>query len=106
MSTPTKIPKVTKVWTQRNGEKIRICDMGDQHLINTIRMLERVAEKRKEAELCLACVVASLVQGEQASMDIDSAVDALLEDDNVDDWLHPLYDDLRLDAERRGLKVE
>ena len=29
MNTPTKIPKVTKVWTQKNGEKIRICDMGD-----------------------------------------------------------------------------
>ena len=29
------------VWTTRDGRHIRITDMTDQHLVNTLRMLER-----------------------------------------------------------------
>lgn len=33
------------IWKQRDGTEIRVVDMDDQHLFNTIRMLERSAER-------------------------------------------------------------
>ena len=35
--------KQTKLWTMRDGTKIRICDMTNSHLVNTMRMLKRGA---------------------------------------------------------------
>jgi hypothetical protein len=34
------------MWKQRNGILIRLIDMDDKHLFNTIRMLERIADRR------------------------------------------------------------
>ena len=37
----------TKLWTQKNGDRIRICDMEDAHLVNAVRMLKRKGEMKK-----------------------------------------------------------
>lgn len=34
------VKKQTKLWTQGDGKKIRVCDMSDQHLNNAIQLLE------------------------------------------------------------------
>lgn len=39
--------KVTKIWKTRDGTKLRICDMTDDHLRNTIIFLEHQATKLK-----------------------------------------------------------
>jgi len=36
----------TAYWKTGDGEKIRICDMENRHLINTIRYLERKASEK------------------------------------------------------------
>ena len=40
--------KVTKKWTTKDGSKIRICDMSDKHLLNTIRFIRRVAKASRQ----------------------------------------------------------
>lgn len=37
------IPPVTDRWEQIDGTIIRVCDMGDGHLVNAMRMMERNA---------------------------------------------------------------
>jgi hypothetical protein len=33
--------KQTAVWTTKAGERLRICDMDDRHLLNAISLIER-----------------------------------------------------------------
>ena len=99
------IRKVTKKWTQRDGTKIPIYQMSDSHLANTIYMLRRVALQNRHGALSAAYSVSCMLQGEMAIMDCDSAIDRMEDDPDGEDFLHPLYGDLMLDAERRGLKL-
>lgn len=34
-------PRTDPVWTKRDGTTVRIADMDDSHLVNTLRMLRR-----------------------------------------------------------------
>ena len=42
-SEPIEMRKVTKVWKQKDGTKIRICDMTDSHLENATNLLQKYA---------------------------------------------------------------
>jgi hypothetical protein len=69
--------KVTKLWTMRDGRKVRVCDMDDGHLLNAMRMLDRTGQR-----------------------EFEDAWDAM---EGVPDDV-PVYDDLETEAMRRGLK--
>jgi hypothetical protein len=95
---------MSDTWTTRDGTRIKIKDMSDSHLINTIRMLERMAPQlhwraigNVESALCF-------VQGEMAEFTLDNESNRLSSMTHnefleyyVDEYI-PLIDE----AERRG----
>ena len=93
----TTIRKCQKQWTCRDGAKVRICDMSDQHLINTIRLLQRL----HQAELAAMYAFSGTLTGEQATYHAEAMIDQM----EHEDCAHPLYEDMVQDAERRGLTL-
>ena len=95
--------KQTKKWTTKEGKKIRICDMSDSHLLNSIKMIERQSRLRLEGELSfyMSC---PLPNGEMAQDGFDQEFDALL-DATPDDFLPCIYYNLVDDARRRGIYI-
>lgn len=90
---------VTKLWTQKNGTKIRICDISDKHLLNTISFLERKAEEQ------LHDIPFPSFNGEAAQYYAEQEFDNLM-DMGVEDLaeeLYPIYNDLIKEKDRRGL---
>lgn len=86
----------TKMWTQKNGQKIRIKDMDDKHLINTIRMLERNSQYYLNEAILGLCSL----QGEMAIYYAEQEIDRLI----GEPCLHPLYEDLVEEAMKRDLE--
>ena len=98
-----KIKKQTKKWTMKNGNKIRICDMENSHLINIIKMLKRCAERKKQKieSFYIYCVPPN---GEMAQDAFDSEFNSVMES-TWDDYVPNIYDNLYNEAERRGLEL-
>ena len=89
--------KVTHLWKQRDGTKIRICDMSDSHLLNSIKMIERICQKVHNSEM-MAC--ASIVfNGEMAQEEQDK----FLTNSTWEDYAPDSYEYLITEAARRGL---
>jgi hypothetical protein len=92
-----------KKWTTRDGRKIRICDMTDYHLTNTIDHLQRLARKSKiKNELFyLTC---PQPHGDMAIDAFDHEVDAVAEA-SWQEYVNPLYWDMLKEAEERKLEI-
>jgi len=85
------------MWTTKKGEKVRIKDMTDSHLLNTIKLIER----NHRDELNAAYSVASILTGEMATFCAERDIDCM--EDEGPSYTHPLYSDLVDEAERRKL---
>ena len=83
----------TKVWTTADGKSIRICDMDNGHLLNTIRLLERMAD----TDAGYAAAFAELDIGPDAYEWVNDC-------SNTGDY-YPIYDDMVEEALRRGLDL-
>jgi hypothetical protein len=81
-----------KFWTTRNGERVEICDMSDQHLLNTIRFLGR--------RLAAADLPPPVFNGEMAQYYADIDYDRL---QAATTELQPAYHALLDEAARRNL---
>lgn len=92
-----------KLWTMRDGTKIRIKDMGDSHLLNTIAMLERVAGRRKAMALCSF----PSFNGEMAQFFAEQDWDSLDQTSNEEyaAQIFPIYNDMVDESARRNLPI-
>lgn len=95
-----------KYWKQKNGVKILIKDMTDDHIKNTIAMLERNYSKECINESFNAMEFAISTGGEMASCAAENASDDLLEEaerlERIEDWEKwPQLNALQKELERR-----
>lgn len=93
------------VWTTRDGREIPVNKMEDQHLVNSIKMLERNAKRDRENAISGAYSICSFLQGEMATMDAENAINYLELDESEEDFLHPAYEHLVKEANRRKLDI-
>lgn len=97
------------VWVTREGQQIAVRDMGDQHLVNTIRMLRRIAP------LVPLMMISECLQMDRYIVDAPDgaamaceAEAAALSDMTDDEYLNRHYVTLPAmlaEAEKRGLQL-
>ena len=90
-----------KKWTMKDGSKISIKDMGDNHLINTINFLIRQAERKRMAATAfyLTCTPPT---GDMAMDCFDQEFENVT-NSSYYDYLPPIYDDMEAEAMKRGI---
>lgn len=97
---PNYTRKVTRLWKTKDGRKIRICDMDDKHLLNTIRFLEKQAEQLQfDVAMHPPCFNSEMAQY-YAEQQYDHFTSLAPHEIASQEW--PIYDWLRAEAWRRG----
>jgi len=96
------VRKCTKLWTQKDGSRLRICDMDDSQVVNSLRLLRRMAETARETAIQLAAIMEARLTAEIATDLAEAAFNEACET-SVEEHLASIYFDLETDAERRGL---
>lgn len=93
-----------EIWTTKDGRVIKITDMEDDHLINTIRLLKRRVKHMRLGHELHGLSVLNFVQGEMATFAIEQSLEqeAAMSDDIWLDHYTP-YDELLEEAKRRDI---
>lgn len=91
-------------WTTKDGRKIKITDMSDNHLINSIRLLRRVVGKMRLSHEFSGFSMLNFVNGEMAEIAIETALQQEIGMDD-EEWLkhHTPYEELVDEAIRRDV---
>lgn len=93
----------TKLWTTNDGRRLRICDMTDDHLLNTIRLLQRFAEAER-IKSTVFYATCTPPESDGALDCFNREFDAVM-DSTYEDYVSSIYCNLVDDARRRGLVV-
>jgi hypothetical protein len=93
------------IWRMRDGRTIRICDMDDRHLLNTIAMLKKASEAKRLSEVMCLGRYAEAHAGSHAADAIDNEVDRIICRDDPADYFE-IYPALIRTAQARGLEAE
>lgn len=98
--------KQVRVWTCKDGTRIRICDMDDSHLLNACRLIERAAIFCHENNLSEAYQIESTLNGEMAQVCIAQDISRMECEDPLEAFedYSPMYRSLLNEIERRALK--
>ena len=103
---PALKPKPTKTtWVTREGDRIAVKDMTDDHLVNTIRFLRRNGERAKDAAMFAALAYADsapMYASDAAANEADRLTEMW-----IDDYLlerMPTFAAMLDEAGRRGLE--
>lgn len=102
-----RLKPTATIWVTREGERVKVKDMEDSHLISTIRCLRRHAPRMMAAvKMSLYSYLGS--EPPDGAYDCaDSAVSELAEMD-ADEYLEgtvPTFSALMAEAEKRGLRL-
>jgi hypothetical protein len=94
-----------KIWTTKDGIRVPISKLGDQHLINILRMLKRMAIAEQndviESAGSLMCSVTAEMASYYAEQEFDNAVES-----DWTEYTQPWFENLEREADRRKLSWE
>jgi len=96
------LPIQTELWTQKDGVKIRICDMDDKHLVNTIVLIERNA-KVEHTKAGLEYLNCREPNGEMAQEAFREEMDYAQRPESEFLYYPKIYVNLELERHRRGI---
>lgn len=95
-----------EIWTTKDGKKIKISEMQDDHLINSIRLLRRVVRRMRLGHELSGFSMLNFVNGEMAELAIEQSLEqeAAMDDE---EWLnyHTSYEELIKEAKRRDILI-
>ena len=92
-------------WTTRDGTVVKVKDMSDKHLLNTIRFLRRTAGRERESLACSMDAYSASTSAEMASWAAEREAERLFQmsDDEFLEEGCPVWEALLSEADRRGL---
>ncbi len=95
-------------WIDKNGNRIKVKDMTDEHLKNTIHLLLRQHKRIRNKMISSISQAYNFLQGEQALISVENAEHQLNGMTNLEivEEAYPIFIEMRKEAEKRILNIE